>query len=450
MRIHFIAIGGSAMHNLALALHDTGHHVTGSDDQILEPSRGRLHAAGLLPSHDGWFPDSISNELDAIILGMHARPDNPELLRAQELGIAVQSYPEFLFNATAEQERIVIGGSHGKTTITSMVLHVLRKLDQPVNYMVGAQLEGFDRMVLLNPDLNRAIFEGDEYLSSPIDRRPKFFWYRPHFAILTGIAWDHINVFASEEIYLDQFRQFIATLAPNATLVWCQDDPTLASLMQETHRPDLKLIPYQTPPHSPKESGTMEVSWPDGSTITTGLVGSHNIQNVAGARALISALGISATDFDRCIADFTGASRRLEPLHSNPTFHAFRDFAHAPSKVKATVTGVKASYPKRPLTAFFELHTFSSLNRDFLPTYLDALASADHAIIYYDPDVLTHKKMPELESDFVSACFGEHASLEVIVSKKELQTRWNQVPQTNHTLLMMSSGWFAGLTMAFD
>ena len=450
MRIHFIAMGGSAMHNLALALHDTGHQVTGSDDQILEPSRSRLHTAGLLPRQNGWFPDSISKDIDVVILGMHARPDNPELLRAQTIGINVQSYPEFLFNATSEQERIVIGGSHGKTTITSMVLHVLRKLDQPVNYMVGAQLEGFDRMVLLNPDFNRAIFEGDEYLSSPIDRRPKFFWYRPHFAILTGIAWDHINVFPSEEIYLDQFRKFIATLAPNATLIWFQDDPTLKSLMQEEHRPDLNLIPYQTPPHLPKESGTMEVHWPDGTTMTTGLVGSHNIQNVAGARALASELGILTTDFDRSICDFTGASRRLEPLHSNLTFHAFRDFAHAPSKVKATATGVKASYPERPLTAFFELHTFSSLNRDFLPTYLNALASADHAIVYFDPDVLKHKQMPALEPEFVKSCFGNHPSLEVIVSKEELQNRWNHVPQTNHTLLMMSSGWFAGLTMSFD
>ena len=438
------------MHNLALALHDAGHQVTGSDDQILEPSRSRLSAAGLLPDQDGWFPLSISQELAAVILGMHARPDNPELVRAQELGISVQSYPEFLYNATAEQERIVIGGSHGKTTITSMILHVLRKLNQPVNYLVGAQLEGFDRMVLLDPNLGRAIFEGDEYLSSPIDRRPKFFWYRPHFAILTGIAWDHINVFATEAIYLDQFRQFIATLAPHATLVWCQDDATLRDLMQETQRDDLQLIPYNTPAHAPLESGTMSVQWDDGTSMTTDLIGSHNIQNVSGARALATALGVSTTDFDRSIADFKGASRRLEPLHSHSDFHAFRDFAHAPSKVRATVSGVKASYPQRPLTAFFELHTFSSLNRKFLHTYKDALASADHAVIYYDPDVLKHKKMPALDPAFVQSCFGEHASIEVIDSLESLQERWNHVPQSNHTLLMMSSGWFQGLDMSFD
>lgn len=438
------------MHNLALALHDAGHLITGSDDQILEPSRSRLHAAGILPKEDGWFPDAISNEIDAVILGMHARPDNPELIRAQTIGLSVQSYPEFLFNATAEQERIVIGGSHGKTTITSMILHVLRKLNLPVNYMVGAQLEGFDRMVLLDPSLNRAIFEGDEYLSSPIDRRPKFFWYRPHLAILTGIAWDHINVFPSEDIYLDQFRQFIQSLAPNATLIWCQDDPILKSLMQEEHRSDLKIISYQTPSHLPKESGKMEITWPDGRTMTTGLVGSHNIQNVAGARTLAAEIGVSTTDFDQSIADFKGAARRLEPLHARKTFHAFRDFAHAPSKVKATVAGVKASYPERPLTAFFELHTFSSLNREFLPTYKAALCSADHAVIYFDPDVLTHKKMPSLDPVFVQKCFGDHPSLEVITSKEELQNRWDKVPHTDHTLLMMSSGWFAGLTMSFD
>jgi UDP-N-acetylmuramate: L-alanyl-gamma-D-glutamyl-meso-diaminopimelate ligase len=450
MRIHFIAIGGSAMHNLALALHDADHHVTGSDDQILEPSRGRLKKAGILPTKEGWFPECISLTLDVVILGMHARPDNPELLRAQKLGVSVQSYPEFLFNATSEQERIVIGGSHGKTTITSMVLHVLRKLNQPVNYMVGAQLEGFDRMVSLNPRLKRAIFEGDEYLSSPIDRRPKFFWYRPHLAILTGISWDHINVFPSEEIYFDQFRQFIQTLAPNATLVWCQDDPTLSSLMKEKHRPDLKLIAYQTPTHIPRDSGTMEVSWPDGTTMTTELVGSHNIQNVAGARTLAREMGIPVRDFDLSIADFRGASRRLESLHSTSTFHAFRDFAHAPSKVKATVSGVKASYPNRPLTAFFELHTFSSLNREFLPTYISTLDSADFAVIYFDPNVLQHKQMPSLDPEFVLTCFGEHPAIEVVISKEALQNRWNQVPQLNHTVLMMSSGWFAGLDMSFD
>ena len=450
MRIHFIAIGGSAMHNLALALLDAGHDVTGSDDQILEPSRSRLLAAGLLPHRDGWFPEKISKDLDAVILGMHARTDNPELLHAQDLGISVQSYPEFLFNATAEQERIVIGGSHGKTTITSMLLHVLSKLNQPVNFMVGAQLDGFDRMVLLDPQLERAIFEGDEYLSSPIDRRPKFFWYRPHFAILTGIAWDHINVFGTEAIYLDQFRQFIATLAPEATLVWCEDDTTLSTLMQETHREDIQLIPYRTPAHEPLESGAMSVQWDDGTSMSTDLIGSHNIQNVSGARTLASAMGIATADFDQSIADFKGASRRLEPLHSHSDFRAFRDFAHAPSKVKATVSGVKASYPHRPLTAFFELHTFSSLNRDFLHTYKDALNSADHAVVYYDPAVLEHKKMPPLDPEFIQLCFGAHPSIEVVHSLTSLQERWNQVPQSNHTLLMMSSGWFQGLNMSFD
>ena len=450
MRIHFIAIGGSAMHNLALAMHDGGHEVSGSDDQILEPSKGRLHAAGILPSKDGWFPEQITEALDVIILGMHARPDNPELLRAQKLGLNVQSYPEFLFHATENQQRVVIGGSHGKTTVTSMLLHVLHGIGKKVNYMVGAQLEGFDRMVALNDQLDMAIFEGDEYLSSPIDRRPKFFWYKPHFAILTGIAWDHINVFPTEAEYDSQFAKFIDTLAPNATLIWCEEDEKLQKIVAERTRTDIRCIPYRTPSHQPMANGQMRVAFDEDHHIETHLVGSHNIQNLSGARKLASILGISEALFDAEIVGFSGAARRLESLHSTKDFQAFRDFAHAPSKLKATTSGVKASYPDWELTAFFELHTFSSLNKDFLPSYVDSLRDADHAVVYYDPAVLSHKNMPKLDPAFIRDCFGEVTDLEIITSFKTLEKRFDSVPRKNHVLLMMSSGWFSGLDCEFD
>ena len=258
MRIHFIAIGGSAMHNLALALADAGHQVSGSDDQILEPSKSRLQEAGLLPKKEGWDPETITTQLDCVILGMHARPNNPELARAQELGLTIQSYPEFLFNSTKNDHRIVIGGSHGKTTITSMLLHAFKWNNKPVNFMVGAQLDGFDRMVQLDPKVQTAVFEGDEYLSSPIDRRPKFFWYQANCTLLSGIAWDHINVFPTEENYIEQFDTYLKTLAPNATLVWCEEDEHLAKVVRRTHRKDLNLISYRTPEATLEADGSSQ------------------------------------------------------------------------------------------------------------------------------------------------------------------------------------------------
>lgn len=444
MRIHFIAIGGSAMHNLALAMHDAGHNVTGSDDQILEPSRSRLEQAGLLPSFEGWEISNISSAIDVVILGMHARPNNPELLRAQDLGVSVQSYPEFLFQATQNQKRIVIGGSHGKTTITSMLLHVLKQVEKRFNYMVGAQLDGFDRMVSLDPNVDLAIFEGDEYLSSPIDRRPKFFWYQAHITLITGIAWDHINVFPTEAEYIHQFAIYLTTLAPNATVIWCAEDPHLPDLIAGCDRSDLQFIPYYTPEHKPTASGRMEVQLVDGHTLHTELVGSHNIQNLSGARHLAESLGISNALFDEAIANFSGASRRLEIVEESARFVAFRDFAHAPSKLKATTAGVKASYPEWDLTACFELHTFSSLNPDFLPSYQNALEAADHAIVYFDPEVLQHKNLPALDPEFIRSSFGNHPHLQIITSSADLKTRWESVPRQNHAMLMMSSGWFSG------
>lgn len=442
MRVHFIAIGGSAMHNIALAVKAAGHIVTGSDDQIFEPSRSRLASRELLPAQEGWFPEQLTSELDVVVLGMHARPDNPELLQAQHLGLNIQSYPEFLRTCNEHARRVVIGGSHGKTTVTSMILHAMNQMNASTNYMVGAQLEGFDRMVEIDPNRDWCILEGDEYLSSPIDRRPKFFWYGGHFTLLTGIAWDHINVFPTELDYIAQFDAYLETLAPNATVVWCAEDPKLQQVIHRCPREDLKFVPYMTPDCQPNADGTMTVAFESGDTLTTHLVGTHNIQNLAGARALAAEMGLDASGFDKAIGGFKGAARRLELVHETDNFTVFRDFAHAPSKVKATVHGVKASYPERKVTAVLELHTFSSLNKDFIPTYADAMAGADEAIVFYDPSVLAHKRLPPLNPEFVSKCFGDHPDLRIFTDAAALHDEVQNLAPKDRVLLLMSSGWF--------
>jgi UDP-N-acetylmuramate: L-alanyl-gamma-D-glutamyl-meso-diaminopimelate ligase len=443
MRVHFIAIGGSAMHNIALAVAAAGHEVTGSDDQIFEPSRSRLEAAGLLPNLDGWFPEKLDGSIDVVVLGMSARPDNPELLKAQALDLHIQSYPEFLRACNENAKRVVIGGSHGKTTITSMLLHAMKGMNIPTNFMVGAQLEGFNCMVEIDPDRSWCILEGDEYLSSPIDRRPKFFWYEAHFTLLTGVAWDHINVFPTEEKYVEQFDAYLESLAPNARVVWCAEDATLKEVVSRCKRDDLAFIPYRTPVYSLQSDGTMTLTFAGNRSVTTHLIGTHNIQNLAGARSLALAMGLDVLEFDKAIASFKGAARRLEPMHNSHDFTVFRDFAHAPSKVKATVNGVKASYPDRTLTAVLELHTFSSLNKDFLHTYAQAMASADEAVVYYDPAVLAHKRLPPLEPQFVAESFGNHPNLRVITDTSELQQHVQDMNQNQRVVLLMSSGWFS-------
>ena len=434
------------MHNFALALDHLGHEVSGSDDQIFEPSRGRLEDAGLLPDNEGWYPDTITKDIDVVILGMHALRDNPELAKAKELGLSIQSYPEFLFQATKNKQRVVVGGSHGKTTITSMILHVLNALGRNADYMVGAQLAGFDRMLKLDEANDLAIIEGDEYLSSPIDRRSKFLHYKPHLAIITGIAWDHINVFPTEESYLDTFREFIGTMEKGATLAYCSEDPQLVHLIEEARiaRTDIHFTPYETPKSIPG-NGASEITYSDETCVKTSLVGAHNFQNLAGARAVCKSLGIDVGEFDGAIEGFTGAARRLEVAVDRPekNFTVYRDFAHAPSKLKATQAGVVGSYPDRSVTAVFELHTFSSLNKQFLPQYKGSMNAVDHAIVFYDPEVVKHKRLPAISKQEVIACFGRE-DVEVITSVDQLETRLQDIPKENHCVLMMSSGRFGG------
>lgn len=440
MNVHFIAIGGSAMHNLAIALSRKGAVVTGSDDEIFEPSRTRLEKQGILPESIGWFPDKITTDLDAVILGMHAREDNPELLRAKELQIPIFSYPEYLYEQSKNKHRVVIGGSHGKTTITSMLLHVVNALELNVDYMVGAQLEGYDCMVKLSEDAPFMILEGDEYLSSPIDRRPKFHLYKPNTALISGIAWDHINVFPTWENYIDQFRLFCEVIEPGGRLIYNSEDPTLNELAGE-FKDRLDTKPYRTPQYRVTDSGTVLIY--DGREYELQIFGAHNLQNLLGAMYLAESMRISNHDFLQAIKTFTGAGKRLQKVVEKDTFTLFKDFAHSPSKLKATTSAVKEQYPTRNVVACMELHTFSSLRKEFLPLYDGAMNAADEALVYFSPEVVAHKKLAPLSIAEVQAAFG--GRVKVVNDTEEVLQFIREKNWNDSVLLMMSSGNFDGI-----
>ena len=428
------------MHNLAIALNRKGIEVSGSDDEIFEPSRTRLEKEGILPAQLGWDQSRITTDLDAVILGMHAREDNPELLRAKELQIPIYSYPEYLYEQSKDKIRIVIGGSHGKTTITSMLLHAINKLGLNVDYMVGAQLEGYDCMVKLTPDAKYMILEGDEYLSSPIDRRPKFHLYRPDVALISGIAWDHINVFPTFENYVKQFEIFCDLIEPNGTFIYNSEDPEVRKLGEQS-RKERKAIAYQTPTFEPTESGTL-LQW-EGEKYPLLIFGPHNLQNLMGAMNLAASIGITNSDFLQAMTDFTGAGKRLQKVIERPDFVLFKDFAHSPSKLKATTAAVKHQYPHRKVVACMELHTFSSLKKEFLPHYENAMIAADEALVYFNPEVVHHKKLEPISIQQVSDGFGggvdvKNKTADVLSFIRS--QKWN-----NAVLLMMSSGNFDGI-----
>lgn len=440
MNVHFIAIGGSAMHNLAIALSRKGAKVTGSDDELFEPSRTRLEKQGILPEAIGWFPEKITNNLDAVILGMHAREDNPELLKAKELNIPIFSYPEYLYEQSKNKHRIVIGGSHGKTTITSMLLHVVNELGLNVDYMVGAQLEGYDCMVKLSGESEFMILEGDEYLSSPIDRRPKFHLYKPHTALISGIAWDHINVFPTWENYVDQFRKFCEVIEPGGKLIYNTEDVTLKKLGEEFES-KLETKPYQTPVYRTTETGTVMTH--EGKEYELQIFGAHNLQNLIGAMLLAESMQISNHEFLRAIGTFKGAGKRLQKVVENASFTLFKDFAHSPSKLKATTAAVKEQYPARKVVACMELHTFSSLRKEFLPLYEGAMNAADEALVYFSPAVVAHKKLEPLSIEQVQAAFG--GNVKVVNNTQEVLDFIREKQWDNAVLLMMSSGNFDGI-----
>ena len=441
MRTHFIAIGGAAMHNLALALHNKGYQVTGSDDAIFEPSKSRLEKKGLLPIEMGWFPEKITTDIEAIILGMHAKANNPELLKAQELGLKIYSYPEFLYEQSKNKTRVVIGGSHGKTTITSMILHVMHYHNIEVDYMVGAQLEGFDTMVHLTHENDFIVLEGDEYLSSPIDRRPKFHLYQPNIALLSGIAWDHINVFPTFENYVEQFEIFVNQITKGGILVYNEEDETVKKVAETTTN-TIRRLPYVTPSYS-VEDGTTLLDTPEG-PMPIEVFGAHNLNNLAGAKWICQNMGVDEADFYEAIASFKGASKRLEKIAEGKGKVAYKDFAHSPSKVSATTKAVKNQYPDRKLIACLELHTYSSLNAEFLKEYQGALDAADIAVVFYSPDAVKIKQLEEVTYDQIAQSF-QREDLIIYTNPADFKNFLFSQNFDNSALLLMSSGNYGGL-----
>ncbi len=442
MYIHFIAIGGSAMHNLAIALKRKGYHITGSDDEIFEPSKSRLKKEGILPEQEGWYPEKLNENIEAVILGMHARADNPELLKAQELGLKIYSYPEYIYEQTKNKKRVVIGGSHGKTTITSMIMHVLNENKIEHDYLVGAMLAGYDCMVKLSETAKIAIIEGDEYLSSPIDRRPKFHLYFPDIAIISGIAWDHINVFPTFENYVEQFSIFIDKITPNGTLIYCEKDSEVKKLAEKS-KANLLKFGYGVHVHETFDGETCLID-ENGNKVPLLIFGDHNLQNINAAKHACLQLGIIPEKFYSAIRSFNGAAKRLELVKKNNSTAIYKDFAHSPSKLKATTEAVKKQFSNRKLVACMELHTFSSLNETFLEQYQGAMELADEAIVYFNPHTIEHKKLKPISIEQVKNAFGGN-NLEVIIDSKIIQEKLKAMNWENKNLLLMTSGNFDGM-----
>lgn len=442
MKIHFIAIGGSAMHNLAIALKLKGYEVTGSDDEIFEPAKGRLQKYGILPEGIGWNPDKIDQSVDAVILGMHALEDNPELLKAKELGIKIYSYPEFLYEQSKDKCRIVVGGSHGKTTITSMIIHVLQQNGIECDYMVGAQLASFEVMVKLSETAKIMVIEGDEYLTSPIDRRPKFHLYQPNVGIISGIAWDHINVFPTFDIYVKQFEIFANMIPADGRFIFCDDDKVLNEMSKKVT--NTQKFPYSVHPYHIQD-GISYLETASGN-IPLQIFGRHNLTNLNAARLACQAVGISDEQFYKAIATFKGASKRLELIDKNERCSVFKDFAHSPSKLKATVDAVKEQFPDRKLIACMELHTFSSLTQEFLKEYKGAMDKADEGIVFFDPHAIAHKKLPPITSEMIFDAFNRN-DLEIFNDSNTLTNRLLIHQNEKNIYLLMSSGNFGGINI---
>lgn len=443
MKVHFIAIGGSAMHNLAIALKDKGFIVTGSDDVIFEPSKSRLEKKGILPNELGWFPEKITSDIDAVILGMHAHSDNPELAKAKELGLKIYSYPEFLYEQSKNKTRVVIAGSHGKTTITSMILHVLNFHQKDIDYMVGAQLEGFDCMVKTTEDNDFMVLEGDEYLSSPEDRRPKFLHYFPNIALLSGIAWDHINVFKTYEEYVEQFKKFTENITSGGVLVYNEEDEEVVKVVESSEN-YFKKLPYKTPEYEIKEGKVFVKT--DIGEVSLSIFGRHNLLNMEGAKLICQQLGIMEEEFYEAIMSFKGASKRLEKVDRADKGILYKDFAHAPSKVKATTKAFKEQFKKEKTFGFLELHTYSSLNPVFLEQYNGALDSLDEAVVFYSEEALKIKRMEAISPEMIRDKFNNQ-NIKVFTNSEDLHQYWESLDKTKGAFLMMSSGNFGGLDL---
>jgi len=441
--IHFIAIGGAVMHQLALALKRQGNIVTGSDDEINDPAKSNLAQAGILPEKSGWYPEKITAQTDAIVLGMHAKADNPELIAAKKLGISIYSFPQYVYEVSKDKKRVVIAGSHGKTTITSMVMHILKKQNVKFDYLVGAKVAGFDQSVQLS-DAPLIILEGDEYPASVEEKRPKIFFYHPHISVLSGIAWDHVNVFPTYENYLSQFEQYLNTMEAGASLFYNNEDPEVQQLVKKAAR-HLKAVPYGMPAfHYENGEAVLDTKY---GPLKVAVFGRHNLLNMNAAIDVCMELGISEQDCYTAIASFAGAAKRLEKLKEEDGLVVYRDFAHAPSKLKATLDAVREAYPDRELIACFELHTYSSLSEQFLNEYAHSMNAADKGIVYFSHHALALKGLPELHADVVQKHFGK-TDLQVIDEKEQLETSVRKLVKEAGKpvcLLLMSSGTFDGI-----
>jgi len=443
MKIHFIAIGGSVMHQLAIALKRKNYEITGSDDEIFEPASSNLKKEGLLPAVQGWFPDKLDGSLDAVILGMHAKDDNPELLAAKQLGIKIFSFPEYIFHESLKKTRVAIGGSHGKTSTTAMVMHVLRSANYEFDYLVGARLDGFDQSVRIT-DAPVIICEADEYPASITDKRPKFHFLFPHIAVITGIAWDHINVFPTFEFYLEQFEIFISKIEPGGVLIYNNSDKVLEKLVEQTTRQDIRYQPYQLPTYFIENGKTAVMI--DHLKTNLSIFGNHNLLNLQAAFFVCQELGVIPAVFSKAIANFRGAAKRLEVLASNENYNIYRDFAHAPSKVKASIQAVKQQYPERKLLAILELHTYSSLNEKFMQEYNGAMDDADVAVVFYSGHALELKRMPPLDENVVKEGFAKK-NLIVFTKKEQLEHWLSHHSYADSNLLFMSSGDYDGIDL---
>ena len=443
MKVHFISIGGSAMHNLAIALKLKRYNVTGSDDKIFEPSRSRLQKHGLMPDKFGWDKSRISNNIDFIILGMHAKIDNPELLEAQKKNIKIYSYPEFIYESSKEKTRIVISGSHGKTSITSIILHVLKKCEIEVDYLVGAQLSGFETMVHLTEENEFIIIEGDEYLSSAIDNRPKFHVYQPNIALISGISWDHINVFPSELVYYIQFKKFVETIIDGGVLIYNELDNNVKEIVDSTQK-SIKKLGYSYPKYSIEDGKTFLNT--DEGKLPIEIFGKHNLSNLSGAKLVCQMVGIQEQNFNESLMSFKGADKRLEPILNLSDRIIFKDFAHSPSKVAATTDAIKHQFSGRKLIAVLELHTYSSLNKKFIVKYKNSLNKADLKVLFYDPDVISQKKLDNLDAEFLKLAFNEN-DLQIFTDGNELKEFLFNQDYRNTNLVFMSSGNFASVDL---
>jgi UDP-N-acetylmuramate: L-alanyl-gamma-D-glutamyl-meso-diaminopimelate ligase len=443
-KLHFIAIGGSAMHNLAIDAKLKGFQVTGSDDEIFDPSRTRLEQNGLLPTEMGWSADRITSDLDAVIVGMHAHSDNPEILKAQELGLKIYSFPEYVLEQSRHKHRIVIAGSHGKTTITAMIMHVLKACGRKFDYLVGASVDGFENQVSLSKNTPTIIIEGDEYLSAPFDKTPKFLRYQHHVGVISGIAWDHMNVYPSFDEYVAPFEDFADATPKAGSLIYSQDD-SIASVIGAKERTDVVQIAYQAHPHKIVD-GVTYLTIKKQDPIKVAFFGEHNLKNVSAAKAVCARLGIDEEPFYKAISSFKGAGKRLERVVEKSNFVMFKDYAHSPSKVLATTSAVKRQYVERKLIACLELHTYSSLNKDFLPQYNDTLNTADQAIIYFNPKALAIKKIPPIPHEDIAKAF-DHDNLKIFEDSEALEAHLASISWHNKNLLMMSSGNFNGLNL---